>query len=498
MSLLSDYPQLKIIQDVAKKKKVSIYLVGGFLRDFLLGIEKLDFDFAVEKNALTVARVFSEKIKGAYILLDEERGCARVVHRISKRKSVRSRQKSAISGGPKSRGKFITFDFADFRAKTFKEDLAHRDFTINTLSLDMSKLNASTEISDVLMDVRKGIKDIKDKCIKRTSVKVFKEDPLRMMRAFSLKATLGFKIEPKTLNQIRKEKDLICDVSYERIREELFKVLETHKAAQILKSMDRVGLLERIVPQIKVMYGCKQGAYHHLDVWPHSVETVVQMEKIFGQVEGDKEITDYLKESLGGNRSRQSIMKLAALLHDIGKPDTRKKEPGGRLSFHSHEHVGRNIVKHVANMLKLSVRERHALEDMVRWHLRPGYLSNFKQPSEKAIYRYFRDAKEEGVSILLLSLADQRSTCGPATTKKDQEHHEAICLELVKRYFERKKEKPSVRLIGGDDLIKKLKLKPSPLFAKILSEVEEQQSLGKLENKKEALELAKKIVVKKG
>ena len=476
MPLLSDYPQLKIIRDIANKKKVSIYLVGGFLRDFLLGLEKKDFDFAVEKNALNVARSFSKKIKGAYVLLDEDRGCARIAKRI--------------------KGNLYTFDFADFRDKTFDRDLAHRDFTINTLSLDLSKADATTEIRDALMDVKRGLKDIKDKRIKRVSVRAFKEAHLRMMRAFSLKAVLDFKIELKTLNQIRKDKDLICDVSYERIREELFKVLETDKSAPIIKSMDRVGLLEKIIPQVKIMYDCKQGTYHHLDVWPHSIETLVQLEKIFSRLEKDEEVTSYLRGSLGGNRSRRSVMKLAALLHDIGKPDTRKKEEG-KVSYHGHEHVGKGIVKHIAKMLKLSVRERHALEDMVRGHLRPGYLSNFKQPSEKAIYRYFRDTKEESVSILLLSLADQRATRGPATTQKDQEHHEAICLDLVCRYFQKKKEKSFLRLINGDDLIRKLKLKPSPIFAKILSEVEEGQMLGKLKNKSQALELAKKIAAKK-
>jgi predicted HD phosphohydrolase len=187
---------------------------------------------------------------------------------------------------------------------------------------------------------------------------------------------------------------------------------------------------------------------------------------------------------------------LAALLHDLGKPDTRKKEPGGRVSFHGHEHVGKNIVKHVGGLLKLSVGERRALEDMVRWHLRPGYLSNFKQPSKKAVYRYFRDTKETAVAVLLLSLADQRATRGPATTQADQEHHEAVCLGLVRRFFKKKDENPLVRLITGDDLIKGLKLSPSPLFAKILKAVEERQSLGELKDKREALALAKKIAEK--
>lgn len=476
MPFLSDYPPLKIIQDIARQRKSAIFLVGGFLRDLQLGIEKKDFDFAVERDALGVARLLARKIKGAFVLLDQDRGCARVAKKID--------------------GILYTFDFADFRAETFKEDLAHRDFTINTLSLNLSKLKASTQAAEVLLDLKGGLKDIKDKRIKRVSSKIFEEDPLRMMRAFSLQAALGFKIEVQTLSQIRREKDLISRVSYERIREELFKILETNKAAQVLKSMDRIGLLAKIIPQVKVMDRCRQGTYHHLDVWPHSLETVVQMEKVFEDVKDDAQVADYLKETLAGNRSRRALMKLAALLHDIGKPDTRKKEPEGRISFHGHEHVGKNIVKHIGVMLKLSVGERRALEDMVRRHLRPGYLSNFKQPSEKAVYRYFRDTKEEAVGILLLSLADQRATRGPATTQADQEHHEAICLRLVRQFFKMKDEKPFVRLINGDDLIKKLKLTPSPLFAKILTETAEQQTLGKLKDKSAALALARKIAEK--
>ncbi len=479
MFLLTDFPQLKIIQNIARRKKTDVYLVGGFLRDYVIGRKKNDLDFAVEKDALKVARLFADKIKGAYVLLDEERGCARVAK--------------------KSKGSLYTFDFADFRDKTFLKDLALRDFTINTLSINLEDIQSLTKIEDVLGDHKRGLKDIKAKRIKRVSVKAFRDDPLRMMRAFSLKATLGFRIELSTLNQIRKESDSIRKVSPERIREELFKILASKNAAATLKAMDRVGLLERIIPQIRGMQDCTQGGYHHLAVWPHSLETVVQLERVFEKEikkfsEEDKEdIVQYLDERLSGEHTRGALIKLATLLHDIGKPDTRKKKPEGGFSFHGHENVGKDIVRHIARMLKFSTRERHALEDMVQMHLRPGYLSNFQKPGDKMIYRYFRDAKEEAVSIVFLSLADQRATRGPLTTEKAQKHHEKICLGLIEKYLAKKREKPFVRLINGDDLIKKIKIKPSPLFKKILMAVEEQQSLGKITTKKEALALAKKM-----
>ena len=476
MILFKHYPQLKTIQELAKRRKCQIHLVGGFLRDYVLSAQKKDFDFAVSEGALCLAKAFATKIKGAFVVLDEGHGCARVVKKV--------------------KGQVYTFDFADFRAKTLKGDLSHRDFNINTLSLDLLQIDDQTFIDDVIKDYKGGIKDFKAKRICMVSSKVFKEDPLRMMRAFALKAILNFKIDRSTLAQIKKDAALIHNISYERMTVELFKILESPRAAETIKAMDRIGLLSHVIPQIRVMVNCKQGTYHHLDVWPHSMEAVVQLEGVFEQFAEDIDIKEYLNQTIGGKRTRRSIIKLATLLHDIGKPDTRKREMDGRLSFHGHEHVGKNIAKHVCNMLKVSTKERHAVEDMVRWHLRPGYLSNFKKPTARAIYRYFRDTKEEAVSILLLSLADQRSTQGPLTTEADQKHHEKICCKLLRYYFAKQKEEPFVCLINGMDLKKKLKLQPSPLFGKILAEVAEQQTLGKVKTKSEALALAKKIVSK--
>ncbi|MBF0523440.1 MAG: HD domain-containing protein [Candidatus Omnitrophica bacterium] len=476
MSLLNRFPQLEIIQSIASARKISVYLVGGFLRDHILGISKTDFDFAVEKDALKLAQIFAHKIKGAYVVLDKELRCARVV------KYIHQEQ--------------YTFDFADFRAKTFAQDLNQRDFTINTLAVNLDDLTRDQDICAILIDKKQAIKDIERQCIRQVSAHAFKDDPLRMMRAFSLRSTLGFKIEPKTLQQVKKDKTLIKKVSYERITEELFKVLKSSRTSEVLKEMDKVGLLEEIIPQARIMFHCQQGGYHHLDVWHHSLEAVVQLERILDGIT-DPEWKDYLNENLSGNRPRYALMKLATLLHDIGKPEARRKAGIKRFSFHGHEHIGRNIIRYVAKMLKVSARERHILEDMVLWHLRPGYLSNFKTPTEKAVYRYFRDTKEEAASILLLSLADQRATRGPLTTQKGQKHHEKICLSLAQKYFDKKKEKVFVRLIDGNDLIKKIKLSPSPLFSEILSRVDEAQALGKITTKKEALALAKKIAAQK-
>jgi putative nucleotidyltransferase with HDIG domain len=304
---------------------------------------------------------------------------------------------------------------------------------------------------------------------------------------------LGFKIDPSTLARIKAERALIKKVSPERVREELFKVLSSPRAAAVIKDMDRDGMLFEVMPQVRVMYGVKQGGYHHLDVWKHSLEVLVQLEKLLKEFSADTQLQSYLGEELGGGHSRVAVLKLACILHDIGKPDTKKKEPGGRTSFHTHEHAGRRIVRIIAQQLMLSTKERYALEDMVTHHLRPGYLANFKRPSDKAVFRYFRDTKDEAASIVLLATADQRSTRGPLTTAYDLEHHQDICFALLKKYFMKKNEKPFVRLLTGHDLIKELGLKPGPRFSKILGKVDEAQHLGKVTTREAALALVMKM-----
>lgn len=476
MRLFIQYPHLKELKQLARAKKAKIFLVGGFLRDYLAATPKADFDFAVDKNAIALAKSFARKIKGAFIILDEERGCARVAR--------------------KTPEGLLTYDFSDFRAKTFEADLRARDFTVNTLYVDILTADEKLPLKQLIKGHPLAFKDIRLKTIRMVSPQAFVDDPLRMLRAYSLKAQLRFAIPSATRAQIKKNAALINQVSFERVRDELFKILQSDGASEIFKEMDATGLLVCIMPQIKVMYKCRQGGYHHLDVWPHSLETVRQLENVLKDYRDEHPGDIYLNEDLGGGRPRYALMKLAALLHDIGKPDTKKKEPDGRTSFHGHEHVGRNITREIARQIKISTHERHALEDMVLWHLRPGYLSNFKVPSDKAVYRYFRDTKTEALSIALLSMADQMSTRGPLTKKEDERHHLKICRRLIARYLEKQKETPFISLINGHDLIKNLKLKPSPLFGIILESIKEKQVLGEVTNKKEALAMAKDLAKK--
>jgi poly(A) polymerase len=469
--LLAYYPQLSLVRDAFKASRRRVFLVGGALRDFYLDRRGTDLDFAVDRGGKILAQRLARRLRGAFVLLDREHNSYRVVKKMD--------------------GVVWTFDLTDWRGTSIQKDLSLRDFTINALAMDILEDGAFPQ---AVLEVKGSRKDLSAGVVRMVSPKVFKDDPLRLLRAFTLQATLGFKIDKGTQAQIKKDAYLISKSASERIREEIFKVLASSYAYEILSGMDKIGLLPQAIPQISVMYGVKQGGYHHLDVWKHSLEVLGNVEKIAQEMSVDARIRDYFQEIIGGAHTRLSLLKMAAVLHDIGKPETRRKEKG-RMTFHGHEHAGERITRQVARHLKLSVKERFFLEDAVRMHLRPGYLSNFKRPSEKAIFRFLRDTRDEAVCLAVLALADQAATRGVLTTEARHRHHAQICHMLIKRYFELKDQKPRQRLLTGHDLIRGLKLKPSPLFGKILLQVEEAAALGKIKTKKEALTLARQKIV---
>jgi poly(A) polymerase len=472
---LKDQKVLRPIYTFTKSKKVKLYLVGGILRDLLLGKEKEnpDFDFSIRRGAINFARNLSKKLRTGFVVLDKEHGACRLVKRIE--------------------DKTYTFDFTDFRGKSLEEDLLHRDFTINAMALELERLFADEDLQNFLVDPYQGKKDLKHKIIRTVNKKAFSEDPLRILRIFSFACILGFKIDKETLKLARLERNKLVKVSNERIRDELFKIFDTLSAFEYLVMMDKLKILKIIFPEIEKMRGVNQGPYHHLDVWQHSLETVNQLEGLIKETKNNPKIQDYLNEYISSDRKRKGLIILGALLHDIGKPAALRHEDG-KTKFHGHERIGLGICEDIARRLKLSCDEINSLHKMVLWHLRPGYMADIEELTPRARFRYFRDTNSEAVSTLLLSIADQRATKGRLTTEESRIRHEKVVFALIKEYFKRLKEKKLPRLINGDDLIKKFKLQPSVLIGKILSEVEELQAIGKIKTKAEALRIAAKLI----
>lgn len=459
-----------MISRIARNRNLGIWLVGGALRDTYLKLKKelVDFDFCIERETLAVAKEFAKHISSKLIILDKDNESFRVVL--------------------KKKSKFYTYDFTRMRGENLKEDLALRDFAINTLAISLSEKKLK------LIDCFCARKYMKRKVIGVIKDEVIPQDPLRILRGFSFVANYGFRINARTLKLMVKHKGLIKDVSKERVNEELFKILASNDSYKVIKTMDQLKIIDQFIPEIIRMRGIHQGAYHHLDVWKHSLEALRQLELIFTKrLVKNKEIVSYLNQEIAGKRRRIQIIKLACLLHDIGKPMAKKKLKN-KMTFYAHEKIGRDLAGKIADNLRLSLREKTTLMKLIFWHLRPGYLADQVNPTRRAVYRFFRDTQEEGVAVVILSFADWRATRGPLTDAKKRKSHEEVMLGLVDKYFAEKKKKPLPKIIDGHSIMKKLKISSGPMVGAILQKIKEEQALGKISTKQEAFKIAQTII----
>lgn len=466
-------PQIKKISSLAKKRRVGVWLVGGFLRDLFLRVPKdlTDFDFCVEGGLGLFVKEVSRETRGKLIILDKKIPSFRLVLRVKK--------------------KIYTYDFTGIRGKSIKEDLFLRDFTINTLALKLDN-------PKVIIDYYQARQDLRAKKIKALSEKNIVDDPLRILRGFSFSAQYDFRIQRQTLRYFCLHKEKIAKASAERVNEELFKILSAPFSYKIIRKMDAFKVIDQIIPYADKMRKTTQGGFHHLDVWAHSIETLKQFELLcWRKFRKKNQITEYLSQQLAQGRTRAQVLKIACLLHDLGKPFVKKKEKA-RTIFHTHEKVGCQLSEELAQKLRLSKSEKQSLMRMVFWHLRPGYLADQISPTKKAVYRFFRDTQNEGAAVIILSLADWRATRGPLTDSVKRRRHEKIMLRLIEDYFLEKNKKPLPKIINGYDLMHNFNLESGPEVGRVLAKIKEYQALGKIEKKGEALLLAKKMLKGKG
>lgn len=452
---------IAIVEDIAKRSKIKVYIVGGYLRDTLLNkVNISDVDFVVYGDAKKTAKQFAKKVNGSFVELSEAFKIYRVVCK---------------DGG--------ICDFSKGRGKKIEDDLVKRDFTVNALAKDASK--------NVLIDVCGGLKDIKNGVIRETAgKKVLKDDPIRLLRAVRFSAALNFKLHSKTVEHIKELSVLISKPAKERVRDELFKIFETTDSVAYIILLDKLKLFDKIFPIVKDMKGVSQPGFHHLDVFGHSIESLRRLEEIYKTLDFSlsEEIKRLIREKINGRTGqtdRKSFLKLIALLHDSGKPKTKSKDKKGT-HFYNHELVGAENFKKIGRQLKLSNEEIDNGMTVIKCHLRTGYLSGLKKISKKAVYKFLRDTGELAVEVLLLSWADRLSARGVKVDKKTLSIHKKVIENLFKAYYNSLSEKKVTPLLNGHELMKEFKLSPSPLIGKLLEKVKEARGTGKIKTKEEA------------
>lgn len=478
------------------------YLVGGSIRNILLGESCTDWDIATDGDAPLLARTLANKLEGHYAHLHAK--ASRVI--------------------VKGEGQEIVFDISLFNEDSLEEDLSRRDFTINAIAAPLDEIVRYFEVGEArlpveetgrpqsgrgqasplhLVDPSHGLADIKARRLKVVDDAVFQGDPLRMLRAVRLRMRYKLTIDAWTEGLIRRDAALLTLAAAQRVHDELYAILEPVGAMGQLRYLDELGLLTVLIPEFVPARGMRQPRPHYWDVLEHSVESVGALERLAGMIQTDgeghwQEMCALLREAEEQGIFRLTDltmprMKLAALLHDIGKPVTYTLDDGG-VHFYHHQQAGVPLVRRIMARLGASVQDRRLVELVTAHHMRPGQLARVEAVTPRAIRHYFVDLGPKGIAVALFSLADHLATLGPQPLTESWERHLAVVDLLLTQYIRERERILPPRLVSAEELMRRLKLEPGPLIGQLLEQIAEAQAEGFVQSKEEALWLAEERV----
>jgi len=472
---------LATVNDFLTEQDIKSYLVGGFVRDVLLKRETADIDIALATDVVEIAPQVANALGGKFVLLDEANKVCRVV--VADRK--------APSGGR------WQLDLSTLQG-SIEQDLGRRDFTIDAIAVGLGELTKDYDVP--LIDPFDGWADLQHGVIRTVSETAFPSDAVRLLRAVRLAAELGFSLERQTEALVRRHSQLIADVAGERLREELLRLLAVPQSRRFLPYLDELGLLVVLFPEMAPAKGVKQPKEHFWDVFDHSIETVIAVDfllhegsweyadnKALAMAPWSEVLAQHFAQQVSSGSTRRSLLKLAALLHDVAKPQTKAVGEDGRTHFLGHAKLGAALAVDILERLRFSGKEVKLVEVMVRHHLRPGQMGQGELPTRRAIYRYFRDTGEAGIDILFLSLADHLATRGPNLNLAHWQEHTQMVEYVLAQHFEQQRLVVPAKLVDGHDLIKTFGLKPGPRMGQLLEAVREAQASGEVTTREEAL-----------
>jgi poly(A) polymerase len=471
----SDALLARILQ-LVRDMDTPAYLVGGAVRDRLLDSDRpaYDLDFAVAGDGLAIARRLADALGAAYYALDAGRGVGRVV------------LGAAPSGQP---GRLSVVDVARFQGPDLAADLAGRDFTINAMALDVA------HDPPRLIDPHGGQADLRARRLRAVSPMAMEEDPVRGLRAVRLAAQLGFEIEPATRAFVRAAAPGLAGTSAERLQEELVKILCTSGLVDSLRELDDLELLTQVLPEVSALHGLAQSAPHRWDAYEHTLQAAAALEDLLPldggaphpDVPFPQAVANHLGRAVARGQSRRTMLTLAALLHDVGKPATASLGPDGRAHFLGHDRVGAELAAAALRRLRFAGDAVRLVESLVRHHLLPLQLAWGGSASRRAVHRYFRATGGAGVEVALLALADQRATTGPEAGDDQYPVLLAVVGDLLEAYFQRQPTVVAPRpLLNGRDLKRQFGLPQGPPIGRLLDGLREAQAVGEVANRAQA------------
>jgi putative nucleotidyltransferase with HDIG domain len=419
-----------------------------------------DIDMAVEGDPEAAARELARELRGPVFRLSEAFGAWRVVDRRSGH----------------------VYDFAPLQGATIEDDLRKRDFTVNA----MARPRAGGELIDPLG----GRADIESRTLRVIGPDAYERDPLRPLRLARFAAELGFTPDPETERLTAAAAERVPEASGERVFAELRRLVLAPGAMQGLALADRLGLLHAVLPELASLHDVEQSHFHHTDVYGHTLEVLERLIEIEAEAKG--ELREVLDEPLADELTRGEALRFGALLHDIGKPATHDVREDGRVTFMGHDRLGEEMVRQVCRRLRTSERLSRFLEAVTRHHLVLGFLVHERPLDRRAIYRYLKRTSPVEVEVTLLSCADRLATRGRNAERAIDAHLE-LAKELMPAALEWRRDGPPRLPLRGDELALELGIDPGPELGRILAELEEAAYADEIENRDQAVELARRL-----
>ncbi|MBK8982460.1 MAG: HD domain-containing protein [Ignavibacteria bacterium] len=448
MKIETENKIIKKIGEIADSRNVSAYLVGGYVRDLIMGKEGVDIDIMTEGDGIQFAKDVSKELGAELNSVYKNFETALLNYENYKIEFVSARKESYDRG---SRKPLV-------ETATLEEDLSRRDFTINALAASINKNNFGEVIDNF-----NGLKDIEAGII-RTPLdpfKTFDDDPLRIMRAVRFASKFNFRIEENTFKAITEMRGRLTDegvVSQERITNEFLQILMTDKPSVGLDLLYRSGVMQEIFPEIAELEGVDQrNDYHHKNVFYHTLKVVDNI----------------------STKTDDLWLRFAALVHDIAKPRTKKFVEGTGWTFHSHEEVGARMMKKIFRKLKLPMTKLDYVEKLVRMHLRPIPLAK-DDVTDSAIRRLAAEAGEELEDLLTLCRADITSK-NPDKVSKFLENYDRVekrILEVQEKDELRNFQSP----VRGDEIMELFGLEPGKVIGIFKHRIEEAILEGEIPN----------------
>jgi poly(A) polymerase/tRNA nucleotidyltransferase (CCA-adding enzyme) len=421
--------EVKNIIQTLKKHGFQAFIVGGCVRDLLRGVEPEDWDITTNAKPEDIQKIFDKSFYSnnfftVTVKTNSENEKLKEIEITTFRKEAKYTDKRHPDE--------IKF------AKTLEEDLERRDFTMNAIALELNGDSKNKEYR--IIDLFNGESDIRKKIIRAVGdpKERFNEDALRMLRALRLATTLGFKIEEKTGEAIKENAFLLNVISKERIRDEFLKIIMSKSAANGVELLRQFGLLKYIMPEVEEGYGVGQNKHHIYDCYTHSLLSL-----------------DYAAKK-GFNQN----VRIAALLHDVGKPRVKRGE-GPDCTFYNHEIVGAKMVFDILKRLKFPKKDIDKVVKLVRYHL---FYYNVGEVSESAVRRLVRNVGKENIDELLQLRQADRIGSGVPKAEPYKLRHLRYVIEKVSQ------DPISVKMlkVNGNDVMETLKIKPGPMVGDVL------------------------------